>query len=75
MLFRSEEVRNALVYCATKGMGLSDDGAIAEVSVIFGLRRITQDVRLRLNAIVDWALQTGSLERDAKGRLVAKSAS
>ena len=48
---------------------------LAEVSAIFDLRRITQDIRLRLHAIVDWAIQTGSLERDAKGRLVAKSAS
>jgi len=66
-----EEVRNALVYCATKGMGLSDEGALEEIAEIFGVRRITQDLRARMVAITEWAIRSGALQRDAKGRIVA----
>jgi hypothetical protein len=66
-----EEIRNALVYCAIKGMGLSDEGALAEVAEIFGLRRITQDARARIAAVTEWSIRTGALQRDAKGRIVA----
>ena len=66
-----EEVRNALVYCATKGMGLSDEGALVEIAEIFGVRRITQDVRARITAVTEWSIRGGALQRDAKGRIVA----
>ena len=71
-LVAPEEVRNALVFCATKGMGLSDDGAIEELKTIFAVGKASQDFRGRAQAMIAWALATGALERDAKGRLQAK---
>jgi hypothetical protein len=53
-------------------MGLSDDGAIEELKTIFAVGKASQDFRDRAQAMIAWALATGALERDAKGRLQAK---
>ncbi|MFO0269456.1 MAG: DUF4011 domain-containing protein [Gemmatimonadota bacterium] len=73
-LVAPEEVRNALVYCATKGMGLSDEGAIEELKEVFAVGKSSQDFRDRAQALIDWALSNGALVRDAKGRLQPKDA-
>jgi hypothetical protein len=73
-LVAPEEARNALVHCATKGMGLSDDGAIEELKTVFAVGKSSQDFRDRAQTLIEWSLATGALVRDAKGRLQPKDA-
>ena len=73
-LVAPEEARNALVHCATKGMGLSDDGAIEELKAVFAVGKSSQDFRDRAQALIVWSLASGALVRDAKGRLQPKDA-
>jgi hypothetical protein len=65
-----EEVRNALCYAAVKGLGLSEDGAIDEIARVFGIGRVSQQMRTRMIGILEWSISTGRLQRDAKGRIV-----
>ena len=62
-----QEVRNALVYCAKKGMGLSMEGAVEECAAVFGVRRVTAEVRERVVRVVEWAVERGELRRDGDG--------
>jgi hypothetical protein len=62
-----QEVRNALVYCAKKGMGLSMEGVVEECAAVFGVRRVTAEVRERVGGVVDWAVERGELRRDGDG--------
>lgn len=68
-LVAPEEARNALVHCATKGMGISDEGAIEELKAVFSVGKSSQDFRDRAQAMIAWCLDSGALVRDAKGRL------
>jgi hypothetical protein len=68
-LVSPEEARNALVHCATKGMGVSDEGAIEELKSVFSVGKSSQDFRERAQALIAWCVDSGALVRDAKGRL------
>jgi len=73
-LVAPDEVCNALVHSARKGMGLSDEGALEELKSVFAVAKWSQDVRDRAQALIGWCVQGGALVRDAKGRLQAKDA-
>jgi hypothetical protein len=65
-----EEIRNAMVYFARKGMSISEEGVLEELAATFDIQRLSGPMRDRLLQILEWAVARGDLRRDGD-RLIA----
>jgi hypothetical protein len=65
-----EEIRNAMVYFARKGMSISEEGVLEELAATFDIQRLSGTMRDRMLKILEWAVVHGDLKRDGD-RLIA----
>jgi hypothetical protein len=65
-----EEIRNAMVYFARKGMSISEEGVLEELAATFDIQRLSGPMRDRLLQILEWTVARGDLQRDGD-RLIA----
>jgi hypothetical protein len=66
-----EEIRNAMIYLARKGMSISESGVLEELAQVFDIRRMSSGMKDRLLGILEWAVARGDLQRTG-GRLIAR---
>lgn len=59
-----EEIRNALVYIAEKGLGVRDQGALADLAEFFGFKRLTKGIKEHLESVITWSIESGHLRRE-----------
>jgi hypothetical protein len=59
-----EEIRNAMIYFATRGMSISEESVLEELCDVFRIGRMSAAIRTRLLGVLAWALQRGDLRRD-----------
>ena len=63
-----EEIANAMEHVARIGHGVTPDELLRETAAIFGVHRLTEPVRARLEQTLDWAVAAGRLREDG-GRI------
>jgi hypothetical protein len=63
-----EEIANAMEHVARIGHGATPDELLRETAGIFGVRRLTEQIRVRLQQTLDWSVAAGRL-READGRI------
>jgi hypothetical protein len=57
-----EEIRNAAVFFAQRGLSISESAMLDELAAIFGIQRMTSAVKDRLLAVLSWAVESGALQ-------------
>ena len=63
-----EEIANAMEHVARIGHGVTPDELLRETAAIFGVRRLTEQIGVRLQQTLDWSVAAGRL-READGRI------
>lgn len=66
-----EEIANAMAVVAELAGGMSEDELKRQALALFGAKRLTEGVALRLNAGLQRGLETGRIERDDRGLIRA----
>jgi hypothetical protein len=57
-----EEIRNAAVFFAQRGLSISESAMLDELAAVFGIQRMTSAVKDRLLAVLAWAVDSGALQ-------------
>ncbi len=57
-----EELRNAAVFFAQRGISISESAMLDELAAVFGIQRMTSAVKDRLLAVLAWAVESGALQ-------------